>query len=441
MPKHIFAPILLTLCVSAAVAQREPALDGFVTGPGTADRFQVNGSDVVCVPLRTLTSHQQGATLHGSRDCPQHRLGEHLLVYGSINKGTVEAEDITVVTPVDVPVEGAALTDMVVSRTSKEIVVRADGFLLEITPDTKLTYDSSLTPGFAGFQTNQWIAYRGIAYPDGTVMVQKASLGPNIITDEEDKLRKQAEFDPAMVSDVDRQSLTSKFFTGMDLTRIPAYNDPGQQARVTELGNRLIPSYQRALPVGDPSKIAFRFQLVEDTRFAYYALPSGIILLSHSVAALDNDDQLAAVVATAIADVLQKQELRADAMKRKLLVADFVGDAAGLFVPGLSSATTITAQRTNQRLQHRLLEQRSRESLCLLHDADFDLHEAPVAFWQMGQKKGKTLAETPMPEHARYLYQLLGTAWASEDAPLPKLKQHALISGAPQPTALGQELR
>ncbi len=78
------------------------------------------------------------------------------------------------------------------------------------------------------------------------------------------------------------------------------------QARVDAIGATLVAKYQRDLPDADETKINFRFQLIDNKKWHdAVALPSGIILIPHQVVErLQNDSQLATVLADNIATVL-----------------------------------------------------------------------------------------------------------------------------------------
>ena len=65
------------------------------------------------------------------------------------------------------------------------------------------------------------------------------------------------------------------------------------------------------------------------------------------------------------------------------------------------------------------MEQSARVSLGLLHDAKYDIYEAPIAWWILASRKPKDLADIAMPERARYLYQMLGTTWRTGQMVVP----------------------
>ena len=103
-----------------------------------------------------------------------------------------------------------------------------------------------------------------------------------------------------------------------DPKEYPPFKNDAMQARVEEIGNSLVPDYQRALPGSDPAKIHFRFQVVDNKHFCgllaaceAYAMPGGIIQVPHQISErMQNDSQLAAALADAIACILERQVYR-----------------------------------------------------------------------------------------------------------------------------------
>jgi hypothetical protein len=66
-----------------------------------------------------------------------------------------------------------------------------------------------------------------------------------------------------------------------------------------------------------------------------------------------------------------------------------------------------------------ILEQSGRVSLGLLHDAGYDLQQAPIAWWLLASKPSKNLVDTKIPPRAINLYQTLGIVWKNYPSVLP----------------------
>jgi len=188
-------------------------------------------------------------------------------------------------------------------------------------------------------------------------------------------------------------------------------------ARVSAIGAKLIPKYQRELPDGDEDKINFRFHLVDlDGVHDALTLPSGIILVPHQVVErMQNDSQLATVLADNIASGLEKQFFQimpGGCVVPSLYLAGLVGSA---FVPRPgASVPALLAVGGEDKLMVHNMEQSGRVSLMLLHDAGYEIDEAPVAWWLLASRKPKGLEETSMPPRAEYLYKVLGENWHSD---------------------------
>jgi hypothetical protein len=58
-------------------------------------------------------------------------------------------------------------------------------------------------------------------------------------------------------------------------------------------------------------------------------------------------------------------------------------------------------------------------ALGLMHDAGFDIYQAPVAWWLLSRKKAAPFQDMPMPRRAAYLYQILGQNWSNQAAAKP----------------------
>jgi hypothetical protein len=140
------------------------------------------------------------------------------------------------------------------------------------------------------------------------------------------------------------------------------------QRRVQTIGETLIPTYQRDLAAGDPSKINFRFQVVDETKLRdARTLSNGIILVPQQVVTrLKNDSQVATVLADNIACALEKQQLRLIPVGRAMAAGDVALLVGGAFVPGLGFAAPAGLMAGGAVILRREEEQSGRVSLVLL---------------------------------------------------------------------------
>ena len=392
-----------------------PAVSGYVTSM-TAGGFEVNGRPIV-LDARTKLVRVAAGSQTTMPSLAGMYVGERIDVYGKLEKktGTIQATRVEVREVAPGTVSGTGVIDLVPATQTTaagERVVRADGYLLRVTPATTMQWTAPLA-GVQDLTTNVWVDYHGLQQADGTVVVDTLTARANTILHTEDKLREKREFDPAQVDEGDKQGFWSKHLKGVDPRRFPAHNDPAMQARVERIGRSLVPAYQKALPEDDPTKIEFRFQVIEPQSWRdALSLASGIILIPAPVVErMENDAELATVLADNIAEILEKQDVRAIPARQAVTAGAVAGDVAGIFVPGLGLATGLAGGRVEKHMLTVAERQSGRVSLWLLHDAGYDVTQAPRAWWLLETKKSKRLEETSPPVRAVNLYQDLGTTW------------------------------
>lgn len=403
----------------ALSAHSEPVISGFVTTPGTT-QYQVNALTILCDPSTTMERVEQKGQSSGDHRCPMRYIGESVSVFGQKDKQSgifrataVERDEVG-----DLAVQGFALVDKVlVPPTMTSGTLRADGLPLTIVPTTKISFAQNSNLTMSGISTNVWVRYTGTLHPNGTVTSASLTFTPNLIGSFEDKLRTKTDFDPSTIKEEDRQGSINRFFLGPNGKKIPASHNRAAQDRIVVLGQRLIPAYQRSMPDSDPTKIDFRFQLVDDAKIhSTLSEPSGVIQVPESLPEILTDDsQLAAVLAGAVAEVLEKQSLRALPGAYTRSAFNLVGEAAGFLVPGLGFATSAVTAKNASIAEHHRLQQVARTSLSYMHDAGFDTAQAPLAWWRLADTKSKGIANTRMPYISQALYQTLASAYRPPD--------------------------
>jgi hypothetical protein len=437
MPRFIHVISRLALLVPLyALAQQQPSLSGFVTDPGSPETFTMNSIPVRCTSATEYVmvnaagsgnsigngNNRDASKSIGVMSCPQHFLGESVTVFGTFEKdtNTLTATRVEQKNFVGSSVIGFAVVDKMLSidrpsDRAEELIVRADGYRIVLAKTTKNIFNPPMT-GLGEVQTNIWIRYSGQLQADGTILAEEAAFSKNDIASEEERLRNKNEFDPSLVDEDDRQRHIGKAIHGLDVHRIPAYHDDAIQQRVEALGTRLIPAFQRMLSNDDPTKINFRFQLVDQKRLRDgLALPSGIILVPYQVVQrLQNDTQLATVLADGIATAMEKEGLRELPTKERMKALQIAGTAGGFFVPGLGFITGFANHAVKNNMDRHAEVQSGRVSLGLLYDAGFDITQAPVAWWLLASTKPKDLKDIKMPFRTSALYGVLGTTWRQQ---------------------------
>jgi predicted Zn-dependent protease len=120
-----------------------------------------------------------------------------------------------------------------------------------------------------------------------------------------------------------------------------------------------------------------------------------------------NDDQLAAVIAADIAEVLEKQVILLNPSLQKLAIAGLASEAIGAVVPGAGLVSVATGLK-GKSLMSAAAHASARTGMALMTDAGYDPAAAPVAWWLLSSSdEKKPVEDLAMPERSRYLYSLL----------------------------------
>lgn len=397
----------LALVSSFPACAAVPNVAGAVTAATSPTDFEVNGIQIVC-DARTRFSALRPADVGLISWSEKPYIGEPLLIYGRTHHHAIHASRV-VFAPPEGRLRGSAIIDrMLATQPAGSLLVRADGYPILLSPSARIVFIEPLKT-LADINSNTWIEYQGNQRSDGVVVAAKAVLYLNTIDDREVKLRARTGYDPSTSpankqQDKDLEHRFQHVFAGRDPKQIPPSPDTAMQARVDAIGEKVVPAYQRALSDRDPSKISFRFQLVEQKYAANRIdLPNGTILIPRdAVARLQNDDQLAAYIAAGVAAILEKQQLR-DTVEKRLLTAGEIGGIGWI-------APTFWAADRKQDLERSESEQRIRVSFALLHDAGYNLAEVPKAWCLLTAKKPRSRDEE-MPDEAIYAYVFFGSTW------------------------------
>ena len=408
--------LLLLLPAARVFSQRvEPVPvieDGYVTRATSLADFDVNGFHVIRgkkTIFLTETAPHTGTT---TKTAPY--VGQAVTVYGELKKKghQVIAENVLFRSVDKSTLSGFALVDRIVSPAGPaadplRLLLRADGYLILINATTKISFESPLT-SLHDINANVWLKYHGVTQADGFILADAAVFSPSTVTDSEAKLLEKNNYDPAAVDPDAKQDLARELFLGIDPKMIPPYKDAAMQARIDRIGTSLIPAYQRSLPDSDKRKIPFKFQLIAAKWKDALTLPNGIILIPHQVIErLQNDSQIATLLADNMATAIEKQTYRISPAAHEMLAANLASTAAGIFVPGVGVATGVRAKSIHDDL----LNQSGRVSLGLLHDAGYDITQAPVAWWLLAHNSPGDLSSVHIPPRAANLYKSLGTTW------------------------------
>jgi hypothetical protein len=416
--------LLSALAFDRSVAQSssslDPAITGYITRAASLSDFDVQGLAVVSTP-KTKFAQSSGTDVYAARSTGGNAyLGEQVSIFGKIDrkKHRIQATEVIFLRPEPRTLSGLALVDQVLKAYQPgEAVLRADGYVIRINASTKTGFAAPMS-ALADVKPGTWLAYSGTLDSGGFLTADNVAFQPNTVSNSEAAMIGFNNYDTSAVPDDAKQNPFQKYLIGLDPKKIPPYHDNAMQARIDRIGKSLIPAFQQSLPSTDPRKIHFQFQLIDGAKWKdALTLPSGIILVPHQIVErLPDDSQLAAVVADNVATALEKQSYRLRPAQTTLAIVNLATSAGGFFVPGLG-LTSVATGVSGHKIQTDLLNQSGRVSLGLLHDAGYDINQAPVAWWMLASKPGKSLAETTIPSRAINLYQTIGLIWKNYPEP------------------------
>ena len=168
------------------------------------------------------------------------------------------------------------------------------------------------------------------------------------------------------------------------------------QEYVERIGQSLVPAYQKNLADDDPQKIHFKFYVIRDKDANAFALANGVVVVnSGMITTLENEAQLAAVIAHEISHATQEHTWRAmnkDKNKRKALMVGSIA-AAAFGGYGLSDSLDLINSAMVNGYSRRLEDQADRIGLEYMVAANYDPREAPRVWKIMSKKSGENAAD------------------------------------------------
>jgi hypothetical protein len=315
----------------------------------------------------------------------------------------------------DKKVKGDGVIDRVVVAGS-EPVFRADGYRFRIASATQVRFGNGLR-SLSEVQTNTFASFEGIPDASGTIVATKAAFArlklPSSKPDP--KAVQVVTFPKGSKIDADNGfAVGPSAFPQADhggwCGWYDIHEDAAEQERIRRLANKLVPQYQRDLPAEDPAKMPFRFYEVEEKEFrSPIFCGNGLVLIPTEVVhRLENDDQLAAVLADGIAGALQLQIATARGFSWKGVVGVDPAEPGlgGLVTTGIQGgATGVIVRHEMNKIEER---QRGRMALALLADAGFKQQEALEAWVLLKPSHlSKDHSQLDYPERSLYLKRIL----------------------------------
>ena len=354
--------------------------------------FSVNGIRVVCGP-ETQTYRSDDKSAAGGCPAEMPFIGQEMTIFGRLDpkNSVADAERIELQVSAPKEISGFAVVEAVAdaAATATTPELTADGYRIQLAPDAAVRFDPSLR-SLAGVKAGTWIEYKAHLRPDGVLVAASASFHQ----------RPEGENGKRSTSDVNHK-------------RLPSWPDTMMEQRVREIAEKLIPTYQREMPEDDPARIDFRFDVVDSRSMGTdpIPLPDGLVLLTRQdVQQIQNDSQLAALLADSIACILERQTWRLRIAVNAAASGESIVHATEALIGKPKQAGFSGSADEMRDVLGREYAQSARVGLKLMHEAGFDIEQAPIAWWMLANHD-KQLTATTLPYRSATLYRVLGTLW------------------------------
>jgi hypothetical protein len=416
--KQLLATMVLLACLPAMASAKEIKIRGYVTNITSPNSFEVE--DYKISRGANLTVEVEKDEAGGNLDFTPEmlRVGTQVEIKGDYNESTGElkASSIRFVLEEFKHIKRTALIDEVpaMEKTPAGWVgtFLADGEQIQVGPQTQVLFKLNksqkalekqeaketvkentpdeaevATPLLSLDQTgpNTFMSYEGVRQPQGFILASRVEFMRNELEKGEANMWK------SLKVNVKASNYTDQRPGELKITQIGKFKlVPNEQAQqyVRELGEKLIPEYQKNLPPGDPGKIPFQFYLVADKEPNAFATPNGIVVVHSAMFnVLENEAQLAAVMGHEISHAVQEHTWRQQQYHAKKLKALKIGAAIGSMWGG--SAVTGIANMVEGAVRNgysRSLEnQADRIGLHYMLASGYDIREAPRV-WKLMTK-------------------------------------------------------
>jgi len=411
--RHLSAFIIVgVLSMSPPLLAKDIIVHGYVTNVKSATSFEIDDYKITRDKILSIDldipKAEEARTSFKPEDI---RVGAELEVRGDYDEesGELKAKSIRVFLEDTRVVKRTVLIEqipsLVKSGSGWEGDIRADGEKIHVLPTTAVTLrpDKSEQKKLrregehAGVKNpssldvanlDTFVHYEGTRQADGVIEATKIEFQHAELEPGEAKLWKHSEpkvkepnYSSLVPGELTMPSCVYEFCTH--------YIVPNQEAQnyITQLGQRLVPPHQRDLPAGDPLKIPFEFYLVQSKTFNAVSFPNGLVLVNSGVFdVLQNEAQLAFVLAHEISHAVEKHAWRANGYHRKELIALRAG---GAFVPfGGALASEVAASAIKSTYIRSLENQADRVALEWMLIAGYDIREAPASWKAVSLKQG-----------------------------------------------------
>lgn len=272
------------------------------------------------------------------------------------------------------------------SKDKKETAVKTDDTATK--GDDDEFSQSEPLKSISDVKAGMFATYEGVEQPDGAVLASRIVFMKNEMEKGEEKFWSSLKITEKAPNFVEANPGELKINQVGKFKLLP---NKEVQEYIQRIGESLIPQYQRNLPDGDPQKIHFKFYVISDKQPNAFALANGIVVIhSGMITMLENEAQLAAVMAHEISHATQEhswRQMNKDKGKRTaIMIGGLAAAAFGLY--GVSNILQLTLAAMQNGYQRRLENQADRLGLEEMIAAGYDPREAPRVWKLMGIKYG-----------------------------------------------------
>lgn len=416
--------------------QPKLAAQGYVTSVDPPNGFTVNGTIEVTTSASTtykFFSSKDGNGAAAAND--ELQVGAFVRVTGPKKKKAVSADLVELRQLQEEAIKGFAVIDKVI-EAGPEPVLAADGYRIRVTAATEVRYPEDVKSP-ADVQAGMWLLYEGKLNEAGLLVASKArflehrhakgksgaapgdtsQLAANGSSAAKDNALppKNAIDQPEITTANGKTTIkldpTNKYSTD-DVYKVSP--DQALQVRVGRVGMSLVPNYQKQLPADDPSKFQFHFYAIDEPELEMHSSTDGLVLVPAQLATrFKSDDQLAALLADGVANVLQHRAPIVIQVSRASLARGAVLAAADLNpYTGMAAGSVFTYENDKE-----LQEQRSRVALALMAEAGYDPWQAPET-WRLAApwKLPADTSKLKYPERSGYQLSILNLMYRKSEA-------------------------
>lgn len=397
----------VTPCGQEAAAGPAPTviLEGYVSATHFPAGFDLNGEPVLVKPA---TSY---AWLGGGDATPPAASGDvkpgvYVEVTGTRDERGFEAVTVSLNAPREprqprektVNLKGFGLIVRVIAA-GPEPVYEADGYRIRVPAGAAVKFSDPLK-ALADVGPNVWIKYEAKRETTGELTATAVEFSPAKTGKKKPaQLEKDASTQDAIPAHATLIDSNGSFKTGHAKVRLSdaggacgwhrLIDDPAMQARVWRVGMSVVPAFQQQLAKDDVAKIHFRFYVVDESiiRSEFGCYPGLILVPKLSVERLQNDDQLAAILADGVAFNLIVQSPRWVEENMGLLGTAVGGVVAAQFSSWSGLVTDAAVIAISYKFDRDFEEQRARIDLGLMADAGYDPWQAPEAWRLLAPRK------------------------------------------------------